>query len=216
MIAGKSNRRIAGVVSALCAAGFIIAILVLLVPERTQGTETTMADRGQTESATLGGGCFWCLEAVFERVPGVRKVTSGFAGGTVANPTYEQVCEGNTGHAEVVQIDFDPKQISYEQLLDVFWTAHDPTTLNRQGPDTGTQYRSIILYASAAQRAAAEKSRAALAAAGTYQSPIVTEIVPLGKFYSAEEYHQDYYRNNPNAPYCTFVIAPKLKKLHLK
>ncbi len=216
MIAGKSNRRIVRVVSGLCAAGFILAIILLLVPERTQGTEPTMADQGQTESATLGGGCFWCLEAVFERVPGVRKVTSGFAGGTVANPSYEQVCEGHTGHAEVVQIEYDPKQISYEQLLEVFWHAHDPTTLNRQGPDVGTQYRSIILYASAAQGVAAEKSRAALSAGGAYQSPIVTEIVPLGKFNSAEKYHQDYYRNNPNAPYCTFVIAPKLKKLQLK
>lgn len=175
-----------------------------------------MDNHAKTEVATLGGGCFWCLEAVFERVPGVLKVTSGYAGGTVDNPTYEEVCEGKTGHAEVVQIEFNPKQISYEQLLEVFWRAHDPTTLNRQGPDVGTQYRSIILYGSEAQRRAAGKSRAELSAAGTYKSPIVTEIVPLVKFYRAEAYHQDYYRNNPHAPYCTFVIAPKLKELQMK
>ncbi len=175
-----------------------------------------MDNHAQAEVATLGGGCFWCLEAVFERVPGVLKVTSGYAGGTRENPSYEEVCEGKTGHAEVVQIEFDPKQISYDQLLDVFWRAHDPTTLNRQGPDVGTQYRSIILYSSDAQRRAAEKSKAELSAAGTYNSPIVTEIVPLVRFYKAEAYHQDYYRNNPHAPYCTFVIAPKLKKLQMK
>ncbi len=175
-----------------------------------------MKDHAQMETATFGGGCFWCLEAIFERVPGVLTVTSGYAGGTVANPTYEEVCGGKTGHAEVVQIAYDPRRVTYEQLLDDFWRAHDPTTMDRQGPDVGSQYRSIILYNSESQRAAAEKSRAALASSGTYDSPIVTEIVPLLKFYKAEAYHQHYFRNHPNAPYCTFVIAPKLKKLQMK
>jgi peptide-methionine (S)-S-oxide reductase len=196
---------------------FLLLVGLLAAVVLTGGKSGSPMDtRAQSEVATLGGGCFWCLEAVFERVPGVLKVTSGYAGGTLENPSYAQVCEGKTGHAEVVQIEFDPKQISYEQLLDVFWRAHDPTTLNRQGPDVGTQYRSIILYGSEAQRRAAEKSRAEVSAAGAYGSPIVTEIVPLVKFYRAEAYHQDYFRNNPHAPYCTLVIAPKLKKLQMK
>ncbi len=172
-----------------------------------------MADEGRTESATFGGGCFWCLEAVFERLPGVRSVTSGYAGGSVAHPTYEQVCTGKTGHAEVVRIDYDPSVVTYEQLLDLFWQAHDPTTMNRQGADVGTQYRSIILYHSEAQRVAAEKSLAALASGGVLSSPVVTEIVPLKHFYRAEEYHQHYFQKNPDAAYCRIVIAPKLKKL---
>ncbi len=163
------------------------------------------------ELATLGGGCFWCIDAVFERLDGVKKVTSGYAGGTIARPTYEEVCSGSTGHAEVVQISFDPAKISYEKLLEVFWQAHDPTTLNRQGPDFGTQYRSIILYQNEKQKAAAEKSRAE--AAKKFTSPIVTEIVPLKEFYPAENYHQDYFRLNGHAPYCRFVIAPKVEKL---
>jgi peptide-methionine (S)-S-oxide reductase len=205
--------RVAGVLvlaSLLC--GAISPGLV----EGASGKELKMADNKVTERATLGGGCFWCLEAIFERVPGVLSVTSGYAGGSVANPTYQQVCEGNTGHAEVIQIEYDPKQITYEQILDLFWQSHDPTTKDRQGPDVGTQYRSIILYNSDAQRKAAEKSKADLVAAGAYKAPVVTEIVPLKAFYKAEAYHQDYFRNNPNAPYCTFVIAPKLKKLHTK
>lgn len=164
-----------------------------------------------TELATFGGGCFWCLEAVFERLEGVRAVTSGYAGGKTENPTYPQVCTGDTGHAEVVQIEFDPQTVSYEKLLSVFWEAHDPTTLNRQGADVGTQYRSIILYHSDAQRRAAEQSK--LAAQGKFARPIVTEIVPLTKFYPAEAYHQDYFRKNPNAPYCQVVIRPKLQKV---
>ncbi len=142
--------------------------------------------------ATLGGGCFWCTEAIFETFQGVKSVTSGYAGGTAANPTYKQVCSGTTGHAEVIQIEFDPSKISYEQLLDIFWEAHDPTTLNKQGADAGTQYRSIILYHDEAQKKAAEKSKAA--AAAHFKEPIVTEIVPLTKFYPAEDYHQDYFR----------------------
>ena len=166
---------------------------------------------GTTEIATLGGGCFWCLEAAYEGVPGVRDVISGYAGGNREHPTYEQVCSGTTGHAEVVQITYDPAQISYGQLLDLFWKVHDPTTPNRQGADVGTQYRSIILYHNNDQRVAAERSIAA--AAKSFDAPLVTELVPLKTLYRAEEYHQDYFRKNPNAPYCVFVIAPKLKKL---
>jgi len=165
----------------------------------------------KTESATFGGGCFWCMEAVFERLSGVKSVTSGFAGGHTANPTYEQVCTGDTGHAEVTQIEFDPAKISYEKLLDVFWQAHDPTTLNRQGADEGTQYRSIILYHSEAQKLAAEKSKAG--AQKNFKQPIVTEIAPFVKFYQAGDYHRKYYDNNSQAPYCRMVIAPKLEKL---
>lgn len=165
----------------------------------------------KTELATFGGGCFWCMEAVFQRLPGVKSVTSGYAGGHTENPTYQQVCSGDTGHAEVIQIEFDPQKISYEKLLDVFWEEHDPTTLNRQGNDEGTQYRSIILYHDEAQRKAAEKSKAD--AQKKFFRPIVTEIVPLKKFYPAEDYHRDYYNNNSNAPYCRFVIQPKLEKL---
>ncbi|MGO9587335.1 MAG: peptide-methionine (S)-S-oxide reductase MsrA [Limisphaerales bacterium] len=172
---------------------------------------TNAMNTNKIETATFGGGCFWCMEAVFERLPGVKSVTSGFAGGHTANPTYEQVCTGATGHAEVTQIEFDPAKISYEKLLDVFWQAHDPTTLNRQGADEGTQYRSIILYHSEAQKLAAEKSKAA--AQKNFKHPIVTEIVPFTKFYKAEGYHQEYYDNNSNAPYCQVVIAPKLEKL---
>lgn len=176
----------------------------------------TMDQKSTLEKATLGGGCFWCLEAVFERIDGVKSVTSGYAGGTVANPTYKQVCTGTTGHAEVVQIEYDPKIVTYEQLLDVFWECHDSTTLNRQGADAGTQYRSVIFYHDDKQKDLAEKSKATLSSSGTYSDPIVTEISPLKGFYKAEDYHQGYFDNNQSAPYCTFVIRPKLKKLHLK
>ena len=160
-----------------------------------------------TELATLGGGCFWCVEAVFERLDGVKSVTSGYAGGKSDKPTYEDVCSGTTGHAEVTQVEFDPKKISYEHLLEVFWAAHDPTTLNRQGADSGTQYRSVIFYHSEAQHAAAEKSKKV--AQADFSSPIVTQIAPLPKFFKAEGYHQDYYNNNARAPYCQYVIRPK-------
>jgi peptide-methionine (S)-S-oxide reductase len=169
---------------------------------------------GDPQRATFGGGCFWCLEAVFERVEGVKSVTSGYAGGAMPDPNYKEVCEGDTGHAEAIQIEFDPKKVSYEQLLKVFWAAHDPTTLNRQGADEGTQYRSIILYADETQKAAAEKSLAA--AQKEFNGKVVTEIKPLTKFFPAESYHQDYYRNNTHAPYCMMVITPKLKKLEAK
>jgi peptide-methionine (S)-S-oxide reductase len=164
----------------------------------------------KTETAVMGGGCFWCLEALLQTVDGVVKVTSGYAGGKVPNPTYEQVCAGDTGHAEVIQIEFNPDRLTYPKLLELFWKAHDPTTLNRQGPDTGTQYRSIILYSNEEQKKLAEKSKTE--AARHFKSPIVTQIVALEKFYPAETYHQNYYRNNPNAGYCRMVIQPKLSK----
>jgi peptide-methionine (S)-S-oxide reductase len=166
------------------------------------------------EVATLGGGCFWCMEAIFQMLPGVKSVTSGYAGGWKENPTYKEVCAGNTGHAEVIQIKYDPGVLSYQKLLETFWEAHDPTTLNRQGPDTGAQYRSIILYSTEAQKTAAETSKAA--AQRHFWQPLVTEIVPLQKFYPAEDYHQDYYRENPNQPYCRAVIRPKVEKFEQK
>ncbi len=175
---------------------------------------TNSMNTNKTEIADFGGGCFWCMEAVFERLPGVISVTSGFAGGTTENPTYQQVCTETTGHAEVTEIEFDPAKISYDKLLEVFWQAHDPTTLNRQGADEGTSYRSIILYRDEKQKLLAEKSK--LAAQQDFKHPIVTEIVPLKKFYKAENYHQQYYDNNSNQGYCQVVIAPKLEKLEKK
>lgn len=162
-------------------------------------------------SIVLGGGCFWCVEAVFERVRGVVAVTSGYAGGQETNPTYRDVCEGSTGHAEVVKIDFQPDEVSLEELLDIFWQAHNPTSLNRQGADIGTQYRSVVLYNSDAQKETAQASKAK-AQAG-FERPIVTEIEPLETFYPGEDYHQGYYRANSSAPYCFAVIHPKLRKL---
>lgn len=164
----------------------------------------------------LGGGCFWCIEAVFQRIPGVVEVLPGYAGGTLPDPTYEQVVSGTTGHAEVAKITFDPDQIDLSGILDVFWKAHDPTTLNRQGADVGTQYRSIILYRGDLQKSAALASRDALDQAKAYPDPVVTEIVPLDTFYPAEDYHLEYYNRNPNAGYNRFVIQPKLEKLGLK
>ena len=169
---------------------------------------------GGTQVATLGGGCFWCVEAVYERLAGIKSVVSGYAGGTRPNPTYEEVCTGTTGHAEVVQVEFDPEVISYEKILELFWKAHDPTTLNRQGADAGTQYRSLILFADQAQRKAAETSKRE--AAKRFQRPIVTQIEALTVFYRAEDYHQDYYKQNPYAGYCSFAIRPKLQKLGLE
>ena len=173
-----------------------------------------MNSTNKTEIADFGGGCFWCMEAVFERLPGVVSVTSGFAGGTTENPTYQEVCTETTGHAEVTEIEFDPAKISYDKLLEVFWQAHNPTTLNQQGADVGTSYRSIILYRDKKQQLLAEKSK--LEAQKNFKNPIVTEIVPLKKFYKAEDYHQEYYDNNSNAPYCQVVITPKLEKLEQK
>lgn len=165
------------------------------------------------ERATLGGGCFWCLEAVFERLRGVSGVVSGYAGGSPANPSYELVCTGTTGHAEVVEVTFDPAVISYRDLLDVFFVTHDPTQLNRQGADIGSQYRSVIFPHSPEQDTAAREVIAALEAGGVYDRPIVTTIEPLEAFYPAEPYHREYYRRNPNQGYCRAVIAPKVAKL---
>jgi peptide-methionine (S)-S-oxide reductase len=165
------------------------------------------------EAATLANGCFWCSEAVFARLKGVKSVIPGYSGGKVENPSYEQVCTGRTGHAEAAQIEFDPQVISYENLLDVFWHTHDPTTLNRQGNDVGTQYRSAIFYHDERQREIAEKSRAHLESKKVFSDPIVTEIVPFKKFYPAEDYHRKYYELHGNAPYCRFVIDPKVSKL---
>ncbi len=181
------------------------AICMNAAPEKSTEPEKNL------QTATFGGGCFWCGEAVFQRIPGVKSVTSGYAGGTKENPTYEQVCHGNTGHAEVIQIKFDPAQISYDKLLEVFFEEHDPTTLNRQGHDVGTQYRSVILYSDDEQKKVAEKVKAE--AQKNYKDPIVTEIVPLKKFYAAEDYHQNYYNTHGSQGYCAFIIRPKLQKL---
>jgi peptide-methionine (S)-S-oxide reductase len=194
----------------------LIVMFLLLAGAAVAWAQTNRMNSptARTETATLGGGCFWCTEAIFQMLPGVKSVTSGYAGGTNENPTYKEVCSGTTGHAEVIQVVYDPATVSYEKILDTFWEAHDPTTLNRQGADTGTQYRSIILYHNEAQRLAAEKSKSE--AQKHFKQPIVTEIVPLKKFYKAELYHQDYYRANPAQPYCRAVIAPKVEKFEKK
>jgi peptide-methionine (S)-S-oxide reductase len=166
-----------------------------------------------TETATLGGGCFWCLEAVFEQLEGVERVVSGYAGGTVADPSYEAVCTGATGHAEVVQITFDPSRIGYRDLIEIFFAFHDPTTPDRQGHDVGTQYRSAIFHHSPEQRATAAQVIADLTTAGVFDAPIVTQVVPFEAFYPAERYHQGYYRGNSGQPYCRATITPKLAKL---
>jgi peptide-methionine (S)-S-oxide reductase len=168
------------------------------------------------EVATLGGGCYWCLEACFEQLQGVEKVESGFAGGAVPDPTYRQVCGGTTGHAEVVRVTFDPAVISYRDLLEIFFAIHDPTTLNRQGADVGTQYRSAIFTHSPEQKRVADEVIAELTAEKVWPNPIVTEVVPAGPFYKAEDYHQGYYRANPSQPYCVAVVAPKVAKLRKK
>lgn len=173
--------------------------------------------KGETinlETATLAGGCFWCIETIFNDLKGVEKVVSGYSGGTTKNPTYEQVCSGNTGHAEVVQITFDPSVISYEQLLEIFFHIHDPTTLNKQGADVGTQYRSAIFYNNDEQKKTAESVKEKIEKSGLWNDPIVTEITKFDKFYSAEDYHQDYYNNNKEKSYCSFVIAPKVRKFY--
>jgi len=164
------------------------------------------------QQATLAGGCFWCLEAVYVELRGVSKVVSGYAGGTVRNPSYRQVCSGNTGHAEVVQVTFDPNVVSYRELLEIFFTIHDPTTLNRQGADVGTQYRSAIFYHDEEQRRIANEVIADLTAQKLWSNPIVTQVAPLDVFYAAEDYHQNYFANNPMQPYCQVVVAPKVAK----
>lgn len=175
-------------------------------------SKKNLMDTEQLEQATFGAGCFWCVEAVFEEVKGVKSVEAGYAGGEVENPTYKQVSYGNSGHAEATRIVYDPSVISYEQLLEVFWHTHNPTTLNRQGADVGPQYRSVIFYHNEKQKEIAEKSKAKTGASGLWEDPIVTEITALKNYSTAENYHQNYYENNPNAGYCQVVIAPKLKK----
>jgi peptide-methionine (S)-S-oxide reductase len=167
-----------------------------------------------TEIAVFGGGCFWCTEAVFEQLNGVISVLPGFAGGTVANPTYRQVCTGNTGHAEVVRVEYDPGRVSYRELMTVFFATHDPTSLNRQGADVGTEYRSVIFYTTEDQKRQAEAFIEELNGSDPRGNPIVTEVSPLNAFYEAEDYHREYFRNNGAEPYCQYVIAPKLSKLH--
>lgn len=171
---------------------------------------------GRTETATLGGGCFWCLEAVYEQLRGVRRVVSGYSGGAEENPTYRQVCSGTTGHAEVVRVDFDPDEVSFREILEVFFTIHDPTTPNRQGADVGPQYRSAVFVHSPEQRRTAEEVIRELEAEGVWDAPVVTEVTDFERFWPAEEYHQEYYRNNPNQPYCQVVVAPKVAKFRKK
>src|SRR6185503_9121908 len=192
----------------------LLLIAGILTMNAADATKEAAQNTNTTGLATFGGGCFWCTEAVFERVKGVKSAVSGYAGGAQENPTYREVCNGTTGHAEVIQVQYDPKQISYETLLEIFFDTHDPTTMNQQGADHGTQYRSIILYADEAQKAIAEKMKKK--AGSQYKDPITTEIVPLRKFYAAEDYHQDYFAKNPSAPYCAFVIRPKLQKFMKK
>ena len=179
-----------------------------------QATTPVTSASGQTEVATLGAGCFWCVEAIYQDLQGVLKVESGYSGGTIDNPSYREVCSGLTGHAEVIQVTFDPAVISFKEILEVFFTVHDPTTLNRQGADSGTQYRSAIFYHSPQQKAIAEEVK--LASKEIWDDPIVTEITAFDKFYKAEDYHQNYYKENPNQGYCSIVIAPKVKKFRQK
>jgi peptide-methionine (S)-S-oxide reductase len=197
----------------------VFIILIFLFPGLTgfinyelfNNRLVNMQDK-KLQTATFGSGCFWCTEAVFELVEGVTSVTSGYTGGNIKNPTYEEVCSEKSGHAEAIQLTFDPEVISYDELLEIFWKTHDPTTLNRQGNDAGTQYRSVIFYHSEEQKQLAEKYKHALDKSRAWENPIVTEILPATEFYKAEDYHQDYYDNNPNQGYCAFIIAPKIEK----
>jgi len=190
--------------------------MISLATSRGESMNDDKQQAAAVAVATFGGGCFWCVEAVFENIDGVYSVVSGYQGGDMKRPTYEQVSRGDSGHAEVVRIEYDPARVTYEKLLELFWSAHDPTQLNRQGADVGTQYRSVIFYHSDEQKEAAEKSKAALSQSGKHSKPVVTQIAPAGDFYEAESYHQDYFRKNPNAPYSQYVIRDKLKKLGLK
>jgi len=190
----------------------IFTAIALLIAMTTASAETKPASK--TQFATFGGGCFWCMEAVFQRVPGVAHSVSGYSGGKTANPTYEEICAHGSGHAEVIQVEFDPAVITYEKLLEIFFESHDPTTLNRQGADTGDQYRSVIFYHDEEQHQVALRAKAA--AQPHHDDPIVTEIVPLKKFWRAEDYHQDYFNQHPGQGYCSFVIKPKVTKLQNK
>lgn len=189
---------------------FLISLLLI---SSLYGQNDNAMENKNKETATLGAGCFWCVEAVFQSLKGVESVTSGYSGGNVKNPSYREVTTGNTGHAEAIQIKFNPDVISYEEILEVFWSTHDPTTLNQQGPDIGSQYRSVIFYHSEEQKKIAEKSKKEADISGNFDDSIVTSIEPFKNFYVAEEYHQDFYKKNPNQPYCQFRINPKIKKL---
>jgi peptide-methionine (S)-S-oxide reductase len=200
--------------SAIVALGSLLSCAQKTEKEKTGNNNMSVASfKGKTDTATFGTGCFWCTEAIFKELEGVFSVTSGYSGGIVANPTYKEVCTGETGHAECVQIVYDPSKISFDELLEVFWQVHDPTTLNRQGADVGTQYRSAVFYHNDEQRKKAEKYKTELDKSGAFNNPIVTEVTKFDTFYSAENYHQDYYANNANSnPYCSIVIRPKLEK----
>lgn len=187
-------------------------LFILLFVQSTIISKNMMISDEKKSQAFFGAGCFWCTEALFEEVKGVLGVTTGYAGGKTKDPTYNEVCSGNTGHAEVVKIVFDPDQVSFSELLEIFWKTHDPTTLNRQGSDVGTQYRSVIFYTSEDQKSTAEYIKNELNRSGAFDKPIVTEISPLEKFYKAEDYHQNYFKKNPYQGYCQFVIGPKMEK----
>ncbi len=193
-------------------ATFLIALSTLACGQPNPKSKTMTETPQGLSLATFGNGCFWCTEAIFQRVNGVEKVVSGYTGGSVRNPTYKEVCTGLTGHAEVLQISYDPKKVSFEELLEIFWQTHDPTTLNKQGADEGTQYRSAIFYQNEEQKKLAELYKKKLTEANAFNKPIVTEITAIGDFYPAEDYHQNYYNLNGTAPYCSYVIAPKLDK----
>ncbi len=199
-----------------CTVRLVLCLTLLFAAASVSVAENKImnSSTNHTETAVFGGGCYWCTEAIYQMISGVKSVASGFAGGAKENPTYDEVCTGTTGHAEVIQIEYDPAVVSYEKLLDTFWEAHDPTTLNRQGNDVGTQYRSVILYKTEAEKAAAEKSKAA--AQKNFKNPIVTQIVPLKKFWQADDYHQNYFRTHRNQPYCQAVIRPKVEKFEKK
>jgi len=191
----------------------IVASACKSTAEKTYNYQTMEPTQNKSEYATIGGGCFWCIEAIFSEVRGIHSATSGYSGGTVKNPSYREVISGRTGHAEVVQLAFDPEIISYRDILEIFFHLHDPTTLNRQGADVGTQYRSVIFYHNEDQEKTARKVFEETDRSDLWDNPLVTEISPLVEFYIAEDYHQNYFKNNPNQPYCTFVISPKLSKL---
>ncbi len=196
---------------------FLVPMMLLSVVSCGQPNETTTIHMeqhsNQYELATIGGGCFWCIEAIYMEVRGIESATSGYSGGKIKNPTYREVTSGRTGHAEVVQLKYDPEVITYRQILEIFFHLHDPTTLNRQGADVGTHYRSVIFYHNAEQEKIAREVFSEIDASDLWDDPLVTEITPLTAFYMAEDYHQNYFQNNPNQPYCTFVIGPKMTKL---
>lgn len=221
----KAKIAIATTISIVALAGGILFMNGSSTPEKRASLDLSRSDPGKKPipgtnagaealaMATFGGGCFWCTEAVFQQLKGVQRVVSGYCGGHVKNPTYQNVCSGTTGHAEAIQITFDPQQVSYAELLEVFWNTHDPTTLNRQGNDVGTQYRSVVFYHDDDQRHQAERYKRKLDESGAFAAPIVTEISPISEFYPAEDYHQNYFADNPRQPYCAAIIRPKVDKV---